>query len=82
MNGTNFSGSIAALLNIAPDRVKPETNLRDLVPDSFALVEVVIDLQDRFGVAFNQTDFRGVMTVRDLEQLFLDRAATPQPPTA
>jgi len=70
MNDTKFFSDIAKLLNIPSDRVKPETNLRDLVQDSFALVEVVIDLQDQMGVAFTQTDFRDVMTVKDLADLF------------
>jgi len=70
MDTKTFFATIANLLNIPSERVSPDTNLRDLVQDSFALVEVVIDLQDTLGVAFTQTDFRNVVTVRDLEALF------------
>jgi acyl carrier protein len=75
MNETEFFATVARLLNIPADRVTPHTNLRDLVQDSFALVEVVIELQDTLGVSFTQTDFRDVMTVQDLAILFAQHKA-------
>jgi len=70
MDDEAFFATIARLLSIPPERVRPDTNLRDLIQDSFASVEAVIDLQDTMGVAFTQTDFRDVTTVRDLATLF------------
>jgi acyl carrier protein len=75
MDDNAFCGTIAALLNVPAERVTLDVRLRDLTPDSFALVELVVDLQDHYQVAFVQTDFRDVHTVRDLALLFSGRMA-------
>ena len=48
---------IAEVLNISAERVSEETNLKDLVSDSFLLVEMAIELQE---------DLKVVHTVQDL----------------
>ena len=57
---------IAEVLNIPADRVSEETNLKDLVSDSFLLVEMAIELQEDFRVRFSQEDLKVVHTVQDL----------------
>jgi acyl carrier protein len=57
---------IAEVLNISADRVSEETNLKDLVSDSFLLVEMAIELQEDFRVRFSQVDLKVVHTVQDL----------------
>ena len=57
---------IAEVLNISAERVSEETNLKDLVSDSFLLVEMAIELQDDFRVRFSQEDLKVVHTVQDL----------------
>ena len=57
---------IAEVLNISADRVSEETNLKDLVSDSFLLVEMAIELQEDFQVRFSQEDLKVVHTVQDL----------------
>ena len=57
---------IADVLNIPIDRVSEETNLKDLVSDSFLLVEIAIELQEDFQVQFSQEDLKAVHTVQDL----------------
>ncbi len=57
---------IAEVLNISADRVSEETNLKDLVSDSFLLVEMAIELQEDFRVRFSQEDLKVVHTVQDL----------------
>ena len=57
---------IADVLNIPIDRVSEETNLKDLVSDSFLLVEIAIELQEDFQVRFSQEDLKVVHTVQDL----------------
>ena len=57
---------IAEVLNISADRVSEETNLKDLVSDSFLLVEMAIELQEDFRVRFSQEDLKVVLTVQDL----------------
>jgi len=57
---------IAEVLNISADRVSEETSLKDLVSDSFLLVEMAIELQEDFQVRFSQEDLKVVHTVQDL----------------
>lgn len=57
---------IAEVLNISAERVSEETNLKDLVSDSFLLVEMAIELQEDFRVRFSQEDLKVVQTVQDL----------------
>lgn len=40
----------AALFEVAPETIGPETDLAGLGPDSLALVEWVIDVEDALGV--------------------------------
>jgi acyl carrier protein len=60
---------IAALLRVPADRVRPDTLLADLITESFLLVELVIDLQEEFGVRFLQDDVAKVRTVEDVANL-------------
>ena len=57
---------IAEVLNISAERVSEETNLKDLVSDSFLLVEMAIELQEDFRVRFSQEDLKVVHTDQDL----------------
>lgn len=50
-----------------------ELVLRDLVTDSFRLVELVMTLQERLDVIVNQIDLAPVRTVGDLATLFSAR---------
>ena len=63
---TGVKTRIAEVLNISADRVSEETNLKDLVSDSFLLVEMAIELQEDFRVRFSQVDLKVVHTVQDL----------------
>ena len=54
---------IAEVLNISAERVSEETNLKDLVSDSFLLVEMAIELQEDFRVRFSQEDLKVVHIV-------------------
>ena len=57
---------IAEVLNIPADRISEEISLKDLVSDSFLLVEMAIELQEDFQVRFSQEDLKVVNTVQDL----------------
>jgi len=57
---------IADVLNIPADRVSEGISLKDLVSDSFLLVEMAIELQEDFQVRFSQEDLKVVHTVQDL----------------
>ena len=57
---------IAEVLNISVERFNDETILKDLVTDSFLLVEMAIELQEDFQVRFSQEDLKQVVTIGDL----------------
>ncbi len=61
---------MAGLLKQPVARLEDATALTDLVTDSFLLVEMVIELQEEFGVRLVQEDLNHVKTVADLTKLF------------
>ena len=57
---------IGEILNVKMERLSDVTSLQDLVTDSFILIDMVIDLQNTFGVRLNQEDLIPVRSVGDL----------------
>lgn len=57
------------LAKLADDRL-----LTDVVTESFAMVEVVIDLQEEFGVRLDQAELKKLKTVSDLTTLVAAKA--------
>lgn len=57
------------LAKLADDRL-----LTDVVTESFAMVEVVIDLQEEFGVRLDQAELKKLKTVADLTGLVAAKA--------
>ena len=73
---TNFDRiirKIAQLTRRPAHDIQPERALRELVHDSFALVEIVVELEEEFGVHLTHDDFAGIGTVHDLTQLISAR---------
>ena len=68
--------AIAAFLKKPAEKVLDPVPLADLVTESFVLVEMVIELQESFGVRFNQEDLNKVKTVGDLLGLIESRASS------
>jgi acyl carrier protein len=65
---------IADFLRQPVSKLEDDTALTSLVAESFALVEMVIELQEEFGVRLVQEDLKNVKTVGDLTELFESRA--------
>lgn len=65
---------LAAFLKQPAARLSDDMLVADLVADSFILVEMVIELQEEFGVRFVQDDLKSVKTLGDLTALFESRA--------
>ena len=61
--------AIACQLALPPGSVRPEQRLADLVPSSFSLVELLIELQEQHGIRLMQDDLRQLVTVGDLVTL-------------
>lgn len=71
---------IAEILRQPVEKVSDETELIDLVTESFVLVELAIELQEDFGVRLDQRDLDGVRSVRDLVDLIASRIAPAAEP--
>lgn len=57
---------MSEVLSKRPDQIQPAMTLKDLVEDSFDLVEMVMTLKDHFQVAVVATEFDQIKTVADL----------------
>ena len=69
MNATQLKPWLAETQNIAVDDIGADLPIRELIVESFALIETVIRLQEDFGVRLTQQDLNDVVTVGDLERL-------------
>lgn len=70
-----FKKKIAALLKIKEERVSDQALLSELVSDSFALVDMVVELQEDLSVRLTQENLKEVRTVADLYRQFELQAA-------
>jgi acyl carrier protein len=53
-------------LEVAPERIKPGTRFReDLDADSLDLYELVMELEDRYGIRVSEEEAAGIETVGD-----------------
>lgn len=66
LDSPGFRNKIASLLKINESRVCEESLLAELVNDSFALVDMVVELQEDLGVRLTQDNLKEVRTVSDL----------------
>jgi acyl carrier protein len=65
---------MADFLRLPVSKLEDDAALTNLVTESFALVEMVIELQEEFSVRLVQEDLKNVKTVGDLTELFESRA--------
>jgi acyl carrier protein len=66
--------SMARFLKLPASRFDDQMELKAIVPDSFMFVELMIELQEEFGVRLQQADAENVHTVSDLAELVAARA--------
>jgi len=64
---------IASFLKQPISRLQDDALLTNLVVESFILVEMIIELQDDFGVQLVQEDMRDVKAVGQLTELLVSR---------
>jgi acyl carrier protein len=60
---------IAELLAVPVAEVTPHTSIRDLVRESFMLVELIIDLQEEYDTYFTHDELREIETIGQLIDL-------------
>ena len=64
------------ILAVEPDTIVEEARFReDLGADSLDLVEIIMALEDRFGVSVSEEDAKGITTVGQGLDVFLNKAA-------
>ena len=60
-------GMLAKQLNLSPDKIKPESDVvKDLGADSLDVVELLISLEDDYGISIPEDDIVNVKTVQDI----------------
>jgi acyl carrier protein len=74
LDKNRFKEKMATLLKQPAAKLDDEAVLTSLVVESFVLIEMVIELQEEFGVRLVQEDLRNVRTVGDLTSLFESRS--------
>jgi acyl carrier protein len=70
--------AVVARLPVPAAQLTPATPLTSLAVDSFELVELVIDLQEEFGVRLSQADLVGARTLGDLVALLRGKTHAAQ----
>jgi acyl carrier protein len=75
MERNKFKEAMGTIIKQPVERLKDEAVLTELVTDSFALVDMVIELQDAFEVFLVQDDLKNVKTVGELIELFQQKSS-------
>ena len=58
---------IVEQLNVSPEEVKPEANfVEDLGADSLDVVEMIMALEERFGIEIPDNEAENIKTVQDV----------------
>ena len=61
-------------LEVEPERIQPETRFRDdLDADSLDLYELVMELEDTYGVSVSEEEAARIQTVADAVDFVLER---------
>ena len=59
--------AIAKRLNISIDKINLESSLtEDLGMDSFAAIEVIFELEEKFNISIQENDFANVKKIQDI----------------
>jgi acyl carrier protein len=57
---------IAEKLHIEPATVKPESTLQDLGADSLDMVDIIMKVEEEFGIEINDEDAEKIHNVQDV----------------
>ncbi|QBY06085.1 acyl carrier protein [Thalassotalea sp. HSM 43] len=61
---------MASILSCETQDIALDAKLTELVDNSFTLVELIIELQEVYGIRFGQADMKGIQTVDELLNVF------------
>jgi acyl carrier protein len=65
---------ISSSLRVPLAKLGDDTPVTDVVTESFAIVEMVIDLQEEFGIKLGQEDLKTIKTFGALARIVVERA--------
>lgn len=74
---TDLKATLARLLQLDVAKIQPEVPLKDLVTESFILIELVISLQEELDIVLLHEEFEPVRTVQDLLDLVERKLQAP-----
>ena len=64
------SQMLAEQLGISADSIRPEQEVvKDLGADSLDVVELMMSLEDEYGITLSESDVEGIKTVQDIVDL-------------
>lgn len=69
--------TLARMLQLDVAKVQPDVLLKDLVTESFILIELVISLQEELDIVLLHEEFESVRTVQDLLTLLESKLQAP-----
>lgn len=75
IDATAVRQRIAETLQLPLAKLADDRLLTDVVRESFAMVEMVIDLQEEFGIRLDQAELKQLQTVADLTALVAAKCA-------
>lgn len=75
IDATTVRQRIADTLQLPIAKLADERLLTDVVRESFAMVEMVIDLQEELGIRLDQAELKQLKTVADLIALVTTKCA-------
>lgn len=73
----DLTATLARLLQVDVAKIQPEMALKDLVTESFILIELVISLQEELDIVLLHEEFEGVRTVQHLLELVESKLQAP-----
>lgn len=51
-----LSDLLVEKFDVPVDRITPEADLRDLIPDSLSIVELLFEMEDKFDIEISEED--------------------------
>ena len=73
MDKAQIIAIIADQLGISEAEITEETSFADLGADSLDVVELLMTLEDEFGISVSDEEALGLKTVADIEKLINDK---------
>ena len=75
IDSQQIKARISATLQMPISKLQDDALIPDIVTESFAVIEMVIDLQEEFGIRLGQEDLKELTTLGSLTSLIAERVA-------